>query len=54
MDSGYSKHITGYLNILSNVKDNQGGYVAFAGNQGGMIIEEGNVSNGSFTFEKVN
>ncbi|XP_076889492.1 uncharacterized protein LOC143540268 [Bidens hawaiensis] len=34
MDSGCSRHITGNLNLLSNVNNIQGGYVAFAGNQG--------------------
>ena len=54
MDSGCSRHITGNLNLLSNVRNIQGGYVAFAGNSGGMITQEGEVSNGKITFERVN
>ncbi|XP_076923257.1 uncharacterized protein LOC143585296 [Bidens hawaiensis] len=54
MDGGCSRYITENFNLLTNVKNIQGGYVAFAGNLGGMITKEGDVSNGCITFEKVN
>ncbi|XP_076913229.1 uncharacterized protein LOC143571776 [Bidens hawaiensis] len=54
LDSGCSRHITDNLDLLTNVKDIQGGYVAFAGNQGGMITKEREVSNGNITSERVN
>ncbi|KAI3732880.1 hypothetical protein L1987_64091 [Smallanthus sonchifolius] len=54
VDSGYSRHMTGNLNLLENVKEIQGGYVAFAGKKGGNISGQGTVLNGRLSFEKVN
>ncbi|KAJ0623429.1 hypothetical protein HanIR_Chr01g0031791 [Helianthus annuus] len=38
MDSGASRHMTGTLALLYDVKSINGSYVGFAGNQGGRII----------------
>ncbi|XP_021995902.1 uncharacterized protein LOC110893090 [Helianthus annuus] len=38
MDSGASRHMTGMLALLYDVKSLNGGYVGFAGNQGGRIV----------------
>jgi hypothetical protein len=46
--------MTGNLSLLHNVKQTNGGYVAFAGVKGGYITGEGAVSNGKISFEKVN
>ena len=46
--------MTGSLELLENVKPIRGGYVGFAGNQGGSIIGEGTLSNGMVMFDKVN
>ncbi|KAF5768457.1 putative RNA-directed DNA polymerase [Helianthus annuus] len=54
MDSGASRHMTGKTALLYDVNDINGGYVGFAGNQGGRIIGEGTLSNGIITFERVN
>ncbi|MFS8029426.1 hypothetical protein Hanom_Chr16g01522181 [Helianthus anomalus] len=54
MDSGASRHMTGKTALLYDVKNINGGYVGFAGNQGGRIIGEGTLSNGIVTFERVN
>ncbi|KAJ0879369.1 putative RNA-directed DNA polymerase [Helianthus annuus] len=54
MDSGASRHMTGKTALLYNVRNFNGGYVGFAGNQGGRIIGEGTLSNGIVTFERVN
>ncbi|KAI3814158.1 hypothetical protein L1987_18905 [Smallanthus sonchifolius] len=54
VDSGCSCHMTGNLNLLENVKEIQGGYVAFVGKKGGNISGQGSVSNGRSSFEKVN
>ena len=54
MDSGASRHMTGILSLLHDVKSIRGGYVGFAGNQGGRITAEGTLSNGNVSFDKVN
>ncbi|MFS7953253.1 putative RNA-directed DNA polymerase [Helianthus anomalus] len=54
MDSGASRHMTGKTALLYDVRNFNGGYVGFAGNQGGRIISEGTLSNGIVTFERVN
>src|ERR1044071_8674056 len=53
VDSGASGHMTGDLALLFDVKNINGGYVAFAGNKGGYITMEGSVSNGIVTFERI-
>ncbi|XP_022023786.1 uncharacterized protein LOC110924051 [Helianthus annuus] len=54
MDSGASRHMTGMLALLYDVKSINGGYVGFAGNQGGRIVGQGTLTNGIISFEKVN
>ncbi|XP_035843408.1 PH domain-containing protein DDB_G0287875-like [Helianthus annuus] len=54
MDSGASQHMTGKKTLLYDVRGFNGGYVGFAGNQGGRIVGEGTFSNGIVTFERVN
>ncbi|XP_035834096.1 uveal autoantigen with coiled-coil domains and ankyrin repeats-like [Helianthus annuus] len=54
MDSGASRHMTGRKTLLYDVRGFNGGYVGFAGNQGGRIAGEGTLSNGVITFERVN
>ena len=54
MDSGASRHMTGKTALLYDVRNINGGYVGFAGNQGGRIVGEGTLSNGIVTFERVN
>ncbi|KAJ0458572.1 putative RNA-directed DNA polymerase [Helianthus annuus] len=54
MDSGASRHMTGKTALLYDVRNFNGGYVGFAGNQGGRIVGEGTLSNGIVTFERVN
>ena len=46
--------MTGEKTLLYDVRGFNGGYVGFAGNQGGRIIGEGTLSNGIVTFERVN
>ena len=46
--------MTSNLSLLSDVKEINGGYVAFAGDKGGQILGEGTISNGQISFEKVN
>ncbi|KAJ0726990.1 hypothetical protein HanPI659440_Chr12g0476831 [Helianthus annuus] len=41
MDSGASRHMTGMLALLYDVKSINGSYVGFAGNQGGRIVGQG-------------
>ena len=53
VDSGASGHMTGDLALLFDVKNINGGYVAFAGNKGGYITMEGSVSNGIVSFERI-
>ena len=54
MDSGASRHMTGMLALLYDVKSINGGYVGFAGTQGGRIVGEGILTNGVVSFDKVN
>ncbi|MFS7976765.1 putative GAG-pre-integrase domain-containing protein [Helianthus anomalus] len=54
MDSGASRHMTGKTTLMYDVRNINGGYVGFAGNQGGRIVGEGTLSNGIVTFERVN
>ena len=46
--------MTGMLALLYDVKSINGGYVGFAGNQGGRIVGQGTLTNGVISFEKVN
>ena len=46
--------MTGDLMLLNNVISINGGYVNFAGNQGGYITGEGTLSNGRVSFNHVN
>ncbi|XP_022003910.1 uncharacterized protein LOC110901387 [Helianthus annuus] len=52
MDSGASRHMTGTLALLYDVKSINGSYVGFAGNQGGRIVGQGTLSNGVISFNK--
>ncbi|KAD4385915.1 hypothetical protein E3N88_26084 [Mikania micrantha] len=45
IDSGCSRHMTGNLDLLTNIKCTNGGFVKFAGNTGGYIAKEGVLSN---------
>ncbi|XP_022030569.1 uncharacterized protein LOC110931485 [Helianthus annuus] len=54
MDSGASRHMTGMLALLYDVKPIRGGYVGFAGNQGRRIVGEGVLSDRMVSFDKVN
>ena len=40
VDSGASRHMTGDMKLLYDVKSIRGGYVAFAGDKGGYITGE--------------
>ncbi|XP_022031544.1 uncharacterized protein LOC110932524 [Helianthus annuus] len=53
MDSGASRHMTGTLALLYDVKSINGSYVGFAGNQGGRIVGQGTLTNGVISFDKV-
>ncbi|XP_022019682.1 uncharacterized protein LOC110919731 [Helianthus annuus] len=52
MDTGASRHMTGMLALLYDVKSINGSYVGFAGNQGGRIVGQGTLSNGVISFDK--
>ncbi|KAJ0913753.1 putative RNA-directed DNA polymerase [Helianthus annuus] len=54
VDSGASRHMTGDLRLLYDVRNIRGGYVAFAGDKGGFITGEGSISNGMVCFDKIN
>ncbi|KAF5775382.1 putative RNA-directed DNA polymerase [Helianthus annuus] len=54
VDSGASRHMTGDLRLLYDVRNIRGGYVAFAGDKGGFITGEGSISNGIVCFDKIN
>ncbi|MFS7977019.1 putative GAG-pre-integrase domain-containing protein [Helianthus anomalus] len=54
MDSGASRHMTGTLALLYDVKSINGSYVRFAGNQGGRIVGQGTLTNRVISFDKVN
>ncbi|KAI3742553.1 hypothetical protein L1987_60238 [Smallanthus sonchifolius] len=51
--SGCSRHMTGNMALLQDVKPFRGGYVAFAGEKGGNITCQGVVSNGCVSFDSV-
>ncbi|KAI3820081.1 hypothetical protein L1987_13937 [Smallanthus sonchifolius] len=54
VDSGCSRHMTGNMALLQDVKPFRGGYVALAGEKGGSITCQGVVSNGYVSFDNVN
>ncbi len=54
IDSGCSRHMTGNLALLQDVKPVRGGHIAFVGANGGNITDQGIVSNGSVSFDKFN
>ena len=54
VDSGCSRHMTGDVSQLSNIRNFDGGYVAFAGGDKGKITKMGMVTNGVLTFDNVN
>ncbi|KAI3695317.1 hypothetical protein L1987_78312 [Smallanthus sonchifolius] len=54
VDSGCSRHMTGNMALLQDVKPFRGGYVAFGGEKGGSITCQGVVSNGCVSFDNVN
>ena len=54
IDSGYSQHVTRDISQLNNIKSFNGGYVSFAGGEGGKITQRGTVTNGVLSFENVN
>ncbi|KAI3819600.1 hypothetical protein L1987_13441 [Smallanthus sonchifolius] len=54
VDSGCSRHMTGNVRLLEDVKQIDGGYVAFAGNKGGYITGQGTLKNDKVKFENMN
>ena len=46
--------MTGDITQLNNIQSFNGGYVSFAGGDGGKITQKGTVSNGVLSFENVN
>src|SRR2546430_11030496 len=46
MQSGYSKHMTGKINMLSSLRHKDGGLVTFGDNNQGKIIAIGDVGQG--------
>ena len=54
VDSGCSRHMTGDLSQLHDLQSFDGGYVAFAGGEKGKITQQGTVTNGVLSFDKVN
>ena len=54
LDSGASRHMTGVLALLNDVKPFNGGPVAFAGDKGGRITGQGVLTNGKVSFDRVN
>nr|GEZ12604.1 ribonuclease H-like domain-containing protein [Tanacetum cinerariifolium] len=49
IDSGCSRHMTGYMSYLSDFEEVNGGYVAFGGNlKGGKISGKGKIRTGKF------
>ncbi|KAI3784302.1 hypothetical protein L1987_43400 [Smallanthus sonchifolius] len=54
VDSGCSRHMTGNMALLQDVKPFRGGYVAFAREKGGSITCQDVVSNGCVSFDNVN
>ncbi|XP_052625722.1 uncharacterized protein LOC128132796 [Lactuca sativa] len=54
VDSGCSRYMTGDISQLSEIQSFNGGYVSFAGRDGGKITKRGTVTNGVLSFENVN
>ena len=54
VDSGCSRHMTGDISQLNNIQSFNGGYVSFAGGEGGKITQKGIVTNAVLSFENVN
>ena len=54
VDSGCSRHMTGNLALLHDLREFDGGFVNFAGDKGGKITLQGTVTNGTSSFEQVN
>ncbi|KAI3797948.1 hypothetical protein L1987_33213 [Smallanthus sonchifolius] len=54
VDSGCSRHMTGNMALLQDIKPFRGSHVAFAGEKGGSITCQGVVSNGCVSFDNVN
>ncbi|XP_052625893.1 uncharacterized protein LOC128132926 [Lactuca sativa] len=54
VDSGCSRHMTGDISQLSEIQSFNGGYVSFAGGDGGKITLREIVTNGVLSFENVN
>ena len=46
--------MTGDINQLCIIQSFNGGYVSFAGGDGGKITQRGTVSNGVLSFENIN
>nr|GEY05013.1 hypothetical protein [Tanacetum cinerariifolium] len=54
IDSGFSRHMTGNISFLSDIKEIDGGYVAFGGNpKGGKISGKGKIKTGKLDFDDV-
>ncbi|XP_052625851.1 uncharacterized protein LOC128132890 [Lactuca sativa] len=54
VDSGCSRHMTGDISLLSNIRYFNVGYVSFAGGEGGKTTQRGTLTNGVLIFENVN
>ena len=54
VDSGCSRHMTGDISQLNGIQTFNGGFVSFAGREGGKITQRGTVTNGVLSFENVN
>ena len=46
--------MTGDISQLHDIQTFNGGYVSFAGGEGGKITQKGTVTNGVLSFENVN
>nr|GEX08260.1 hypothetical protein [Tanacetum cinerariifolium] len=54
IDSGCSRHMTGNMSYLSDLKELNRGYVAFGGNpKGGKITRKGKIKTGKLDFDDV-
>ncbi|GJU77750.1 hypothetical protein Tco_1274820 [Tanacetum coccineum] len=54
IDSGCSRHMTGYMSYLTDYEEIDGGYVAFGGNpKGGKITRKCTIKTGNLDFENV-
>ncbi|XP_052622642.1 uncharacterized protein LOC128127934 [Lactuca sativa] len=54
VDGGCSQHMTGDISQLSEIQSFNGGYISFAGGDGGKITQHGTVTNEVLSFENVN